>query len=73
MFDQCSLETRSQIHLCTSYLYTKLKAKEDVKRWNRDILEKKLVLIPINEDLHWSLVVIFKPNDMVRKYTIFQR
>jgi len=36
---------------------------ESVKRWTRgvDLFEKDFIFVPINEALHWSLIVIYKP------------
>ena len=58
---------QSDVHFFTSHFYSTL-AKEGakgVKSWtarkNINIFEKKLIFIPINKTLHWSLCVIVNP------------
>jgi len=43
----------------------KEKGPEDIASWtekkNINVFEKKLVFIPVNADLHWSLCVVVNP------------
>lgn len=67
-----SEKQRRSIHIFSSFFYNKLSAsvmKSDVKsrlklgRWTRNlnIFEKQIVIVPINEHLHWSLAIITIP------------
>ena len=54
-----------KIHACTTFLYTKLKrfgveeGRKQTERWiPEDLLEKDLILFPIHNLSHWSLVVV---------------
>ncbi|KAJ7600472.1 hypothetical protein C8J56DRAFT_910342 [Mycena floridula] len=66
-------ELAKQIHIFNSFFYKKLNKKNlsegynDVKRWTAkiDIFEKKIIIIPINENLHWYLAVIYNPANML--------
>jgi len=57
----------SNVHFFTSHFYTTLVSEgvEGVKSWtakkNIDIFNKKLIFIPINKTLHWSLCVVVNP------------
>ena len=57
----------SLTHYFSTHFYTTLAEKgvERVQRWNArkgiDIFKKRLVFIPINKYLHWSLAVIVNP------------
>ncbi|EDL14432.1 mCG147490 [Mus musculus] len=50
------------LHVFSTFFYPKLKHSgySSVKRWTRGInlFEKELILVPIHQRLHWSLVVI---------------
>ncbi len=49
------------VHIFSSHFYTKLAQGYDaVRNWakNEDLFEKRFVLIPINEDLHWYLAIV---------------
>ncbi|KIK69669.1 hypothetical protein GYMLUDRAFT_34067 [Collybiopsis luxurians FD-317 M1] len=58
-----------QIHVFSSFFYKKLNKRnfdegyESVRRWTSkfDIFEKKFVIVPINENLHWYLAIIYRP------------
>ena len=58
---------QSDVHFFTSHFYSTLvkEGAKGVKSWtarkNINIFEKKLVFIPINKTLHWSLCVIVNP------------
>jgi Ulp1 family protease len=57
----------SQHHIFTSHFYSTLTRKgvAGVTSWTAkkdiDIFDKKLIFIPINKSLHWSLCVVFNP------------
>ena len=68
---------RNRIHAFNTLFFTKLTEVKDhqrgfelVKKWTQhvDIFEKDFVLVPVNKDLHWSLIIIarlnlLKPNE----------
>uniref|UniRef100_A0AAY4EGS6 Ubiquitin-like protease family profile domain-containing protein n=1 Tax=Denticeps clupeoides TaxID=299321 RepID=A0AAY4EGS6_9TELE len=51
-----------RVHFFNSFFYDKLRTKgyDGVKRWtkNVDIFQKKVLLIPIHLEVHWSLVCV---------------
>jgi Ulp1 family protease len=57
----------TDFHFFTSHFYTTLadEGPGAVESWtakkNIDIFKKKLIFIPINKDLHWSLCVVVNP------------
>ncbi len=57
----------SNVHFFTSHFMTTLKddGPEAVASWtakkNINVFEKKLIFIPVNADLHWSLCVVVNP------------
>jgi hypothetical protein len=57
----------ADFHFFTSHFYTTLEdnGPRAVESWTGkkaiDIFEKKLIFIPINKDLHWSLCVLVNP------------
>lgn len=59
---------KNSIHVLSSHFYTKLRNQgaRNVMSWTRndDILTKKIVFIPINQGLHWSLVAVVNPGDI---------
>jgi Ulp1 family protease len=61
----------SDFHFFTSHFYTTLAAggPKAVESWTRrkkiNVFEKKLIFVPINKDLHWSLCVIVNPGAIV--------
>ena len=62
-----SKQPSSNVHFFTSHFMTTMKEKgpEAVASWtekkNIDLFQKKLVFIPVNADLHWSLCVVVNP------------
>ena len=55
------------IFVCSSHLYTHLRAKRGVSRWLKrvDICSKRFIFVPINQGTqHWSLVLICNPGVM---------
>ncbi|TDL13318.1 cysteine proteinase, partial [Rickenella mellea] len=61
------------IFVFSSFFYSKLKGNnagephKNLHRWTKrvNIFEKKYVLVPINEDLHWYLLVVINPGHML--------
>ena len=57
----------SNVHFFTSHFMTTLKndGPESVASWtskkNINVFQKKLIFIPVNADLHWSLCVVVNP------------
>ena len=57
----------TDFHFFTSHFYTTLadEGPKAVESWtakkNIDIFKKKLIFVPINKDLHWSLCVVVNP------------
>ena len=57
----------SDVHFFTSHFMTTLKddGTQAVSSWtankNINVFEKRLVFIPVNENLHWSLCVVVNP------------
>ncbi|KAJ7758160.1 hypothetical protein DFH07DRAFT_456883 [Mycena maculata] len=62
-------ELVKQIHVFSSFFYKKLNKKnpqegyESVKKWTSkfDLFDKKYIIVPINENLHWYLAIIYHP------------
>ncbi|KAG1745863.1 uncharacterized protein EDB91DRAFT_1119149 [Suillus paluster] len=58
-----------QVHVFSSFFYKKLNNKsldegyQSVKKWTSkiDIFSKKYIIVPINENLHWYLAIIYEP------------
>lgn len=63
----------SNVHFFTSHFYTTLASEgaAGVRSWtakkNIDIFEKRLIFIPINKTLHWSLCVVVNPGAIVQQ------
>jgi Ulp1 protease family, C-terminal catalytic domain len=61
----------SMMHIFSTHFYTSLvdKGVDGVTNWtakkNINIFEKKLLFIPINKTLHWSMVVVVNPLHIV--------
>ena len=62
------------VHVFTSHFMTTLwkEGPKAVSSWtakkNIDIFEKKLIFIPVNRDLHWSLCVVVNPGFIGNNY-----
>jgi len=69
-----SQQTNSSVHFFTSHFMTTLKddGPESVSSWtakkNINVFEKKLIFIPVNADLHWSLCVVVNPGLIANSY-----
>ncbi|KAJ7147148.1 hypothetical protein C8R43DRAFT_542989 [Mycena crocata] len=67
-------ELVKQIHVFSSFFYKKLNKKnpqegyESVRKWTSkfDLFQKKYIIIPINENLHWYLAIIYQPEHILR-------
>ena len=69
---QIACKRSSNFHFFTSHFYTTLASSEGVKEvssWtakkNINVFEKKLIFIPINKTLHWSLCVVVNPGAII--------
>ncbi|GJE88369.1 hypothetical protein PsYK624_044520 [Phanerochaete sordida] len=62
-------ELADQIHVFSSFFYKKLNVKDkqtgyqSVRKWTSkfDLFQKKYIIVPINEHLHWYLAIICNP------------
>ncbi|KAI0004477.1 hypothetical protein BJV74DRAFT_377469 [Russula compacta] len=62
-------ELASQVHVFNSFFYKKLSTKipeegyNSVRKWTSkfDLFRKKYIIVPINENLHWYLAIIYFP------------
>ena len=65
-----SQQPSSDVHFFTSLFMTTMEVKGPaaVASWtekeNIDLFQKKLVFIPVNVDLHWSLCVVVNPGQV---------
>ena len=68
-FSDLPLRERRDMYVFSSYFFTKLRdgaGVVDVDRWadklpEFDLFAKKLLFVPINESLHWSLAIVVNP------------
>ncbi|TFK73611.1 cysteine proteinase [Pluteus cervinus] len=66
-------ELAKQIHVFSSFFYKKLNKKnfdegfESVKKWTSKLklFGKKYLIVPINENLHWYLAIIYHPEHVL--------
>ena len=69
IYRMCNIS--DQVHVFPSQFYTKLEQEgvESVMSWTAsrkiDIFDKKYVFVPVNKDIHWSLLVIVNPGKIV--------
>ncbi|GLB38240.1 hypothetical protein LshimejAT787_0501050 [Lyophyllum shimeji] len=71
--EESNPELASQIHVFSSFFYKKLNRKnadegyESVRKWTSkiDLFRKKYIIIPINENFHWYLVIIYHPEHIL--------
>ncbi|KAF8171968.1 hypothetical protein K438DRAFT_1851990 [Mycena galopus ATCC 62051] len=74
-------ELVKQIHVFSSFFYKKLdnkdqkdkknrpeKGYESVRKWTAkfDLFAKKYIIVPINENLHWYLAIIYQPEHTLK-------
>lgn len=68
LFHRISRKDRSTVHFFSSHFYTSLveEGHSGVESWTRkkniDVFTKKLIFIPINKSLHWSICVVVNPS-----------
>jgi Ulp1 protease family, C-terminal catalytic domain len=64
----------SRVHIFTSHFYTALAegGPQSVESWtakkNIDIFSKRMIFIPINKSLHWSLCVVVNAKEIGQMY-----
>ncbi|KAF5382633.1 hypothetical protein D9615_003013 [Tricholomella constricta] len=71
--EESNPELARQIHVFSSFFYKKLHQKnmdegyESVRKWTAkiDIFSKKYIIVPINENFHWYLVIIYQPEHVL--------
>ncbi|KAF7314463.1 ULP-PROTEASE domain-containing protein [Mycena kentingensis (nom. inval.)] len=67
-------ELAKQIHVFSSFFYKKMNKKSfqegynSVAKWTAkfDLFEKKYIIVPINENLHWYLAIIYQPGNLLK-------
>ncbi|KAF7298590.1 ULP-PROTEASE domain-containing protein [Mycena indigotica] len=63
-------ELAKQIHVFSSFFYHKLNQQSyaSVAKWTSkfDLFEKKYIIVPINENLHWYLAIICYPEHVLK-------
>ncbi|KAK4694057.1 hypothetical protein P7C70_g8811, partial [Phenoliferia sp. Uapishka_3] len=77
-------QAAKEVHMFNSFFYKKLSTKEPpshhagtwdaystVRKWTAkfDIFDKKFVIVPINEHLHWFLAIIINPGAILAAST----
>ncbi|KAF8309452.1 uncharacterized protein EI90DRAFT_3105158 [Cantharellus anzutake] len=58
-----------QVHLFSSFFYSKLRSPlpsegyQSVRKWTSkfNLFDKRYIIIPVNEDFHWYLCIIYNP------------
>lgn len=73
MYGELIMEaTQHKIHFFNSFFHRQLVAKgyEGVKRWTKkvDLFSKRLLLIPIHLEIHWSLITVDMTNQQIHYY-----
>lgn len=66
-------ELAKQIHVFSSFFYKKLNKKNfqegynSVRKWTSrfDLFQKKYIIVPINENLHWYFAIIYEPEHVL--------
>ena len=70
-----SKQPNSNVHFFTSHFMTTLKDEgiQAVASWtankNINVFDKKLIFIPINANLHWSLCVVVNPGHIANSFS----
>ncbi|KAF7298896.1 ULP-PROTEASE domain-containing protein [Mycena indigotica] len=67
-------ELAQQIHVFSSFFYKKLNKRNfqesyaSVAKWTSkfDLFDKKYIIVPINENLHWYLAIIYHPEHVLK-------
>ncbi|KJA24049.1 hypothetical protein HYPSUDRAFT_39181 [Hypholoma sublateritium FD-334 SS-4] len=72
-------ELAAQVHIFNSFFYKKLNNKkndaaafETVRKWTSkfDIFQKKYIIVPINEHMHWYLAIIYEPEHVLSAISV---
>lgn len=69
-----SRQPHSNVHFFTSHFMTTLKSEgvDAVASWTVNkkinVFEKKLIFIPVNANLHWSLCVVVNPGRIANSF-----
>ncbi|KAL7519034.1 hypothetical protein ACHAWX_003834 [Stephanocyclus meneghinianus] len=52
----------------------RLKIWTELKTWTKgvDIFKKKMLVFPINDMLHWSVLIVFHPGRLIRRHAIVE-
>ncbi|KAF4577090.1 hypothetical protein EYR36_005077 [Pleurotus pulmonarius] len=66
-------ELAKDVYVFSSFFYKKLKVRnvedgyQSVRKWTSrfDIFQKKYIIVPINENLHWYLAIIYEPEHIL--------
>ncbi|KAF7292794.1 ULP-PROTEASE domain-containing protein [Mycena indigotica] len=72
--EQDDAKLAKEIHIFSSFFYKKLEQRElqesyaSVAKWTAkfDLFKKKYLIVPINENLHWYLAIIYHPECVLR-------
>ena len=65
--EECALERRDKVHAFNCFFIPRLKETKNefssIARWTKklNLWMKDFIFIPINEDNHWSLIVVVRP------------
>ncbi|ORX61117.1 cysteine proteinase [Piromyces finnis] len=78
LYDQLSISFKKKFHLINSFFYEqilRLSKKEKtpkeiyqhIKKWTSkvDLFSKQYLIIPINQDYHWHMLVIYNPGALL--------
>lgn len=69
----------SQTHYFSTHFYSMLceQGPQGVQRWTAkkgiDIFEKRLIFVPVNKSLHWSLAVIVNPGAIKSQLDLIEK
>ncbi|KAJ2935153.1 hypothetical protein H1R20_g1949, partial [Candolleomyces eurysporus] len=66
-------ELAKQVHVFSSFFYKKLNKRDlaegysSVRKWTAkfNLFEKKYIIVPINERMHWYLAIIYEPEHVL--------
>jgi hypothetical protein len=71
----------AQIHIFSSFFYKRLTENKDkaagfesVRKWAKtNVFEKKYLVVPINEHLHWYLAIVVNPSFCIAPHALEKR
>ena len=67
------------VHYFSTHFYSTLckKGPEGVERWTTrkgiDVFEKRLIFVPVNKSLHWSLAIIVNPGAISKHCELLEK